>query len=501
MSYVLCFPAILFLLAPCAVVEVEENGASTAETKSAKRDRYLLLDERIVAQTKNAKLTIGKVEKHRSNPLFGEDKPWERRFDNLYANVIYDEQEKIYKCWYSPFVVDTSSKGMPIEERKRKPYKAPDNREMAICYATSTDGINWVKPELGLIEYDGSKANNILWRGIGARGEHWEGPHGTGIFKDLRDPDAGRRYKAFLKSDILSVAFSADGIRWGAAIARPTADSAGDTHNNAFWSPTLGKYVGITRDWGEPFGRQVSRTSSTDFLDWKKCDVVLEGLEEDLQTYAMPVFYHGGVYLGLVAIHAQEADRVWTELTWSPDTVKWHRVLPGTPLIPNTGMEGDYDWGCVYAAASPVFLEDEIRLYYGGSDGLHTSWRNGFFCLATLRPDGFAGYEQKDSGKAAEILTSAIDGNRGTLYLSADVRAGGSVQVELLDDQGARVASSVPLTKTVSDGKVAWKGAARRQGLFDEPIRLKFLLRSAKLYSFRLAGQLDVNTFPDYYTR
>ena len=40
-------------------------------------------------------------------------------------------------------------------------------------------------------------------------------------------------------------------------------------------------------------------------------------------------------------------------------------------------------------------------LYYGGSDGLHTSWRNGFFCLATLRPDGFAGYRATDAAGPA----------------------------------------------------------------------------------------------------
>ena len=100
----------------------------------------------------------------------------------------------------------------------------------------------------------------------------------------------------------------------------------------------------------------------------------------------MPIFYHGGVYLGLVAIHDQEEDRVWTELTWSPDTKEWHRILPGTPLIPNSEVEGEYDWGCAYPAAYPVFLEDEIRLYYGASDGLHGGWRNGFLSMATLRP-------------------------------------------------------------------------------------------------------------------
>ena len=51
--------------------------------------------------------------------------------------------------------------------------------------------------------------------------------------------------------------------------------------------------------------------------------------------------------------------------------------------------------------ATPVFLKNEIRLYYGGSDWLHTSWRNGFLCLATLRPDGFAGYEQDSKDRPA----------------------------------------------------------------------------------------------------
>jgi len=80
------------------------------------RDRYLLLDSRIVAGTENAQLVLGEVQKYEGNPLFEEDKPWEKRFDNLYANVTYDEEEEIYKCWYSPFIVDESAKGMTLQE-------------------------------------------------------------------------------------------------------------------------------------------------------------------------------------------------------------------------------------------------------------------------------------------------------------------------------------------------------------------------------------------------
>ncbi len=463
------------------------SGISADGAGAPGRDRYLLLDSRIIDNAENAKLTIGKVQKHSGNPLFEEDKPWEKRFDNLYANVIYDEQEKIYKCWYSPFIIDDSAKGMTIAQRKEVNYDPPREREMAICYATSEDGIKWVKPELGLVEYEGTKATNILWRGVGEGGELWEGPHGSGIFKDLRDPDPKRRYKAFLKADILSVAFSADGIHWGKAVTCPEADSAGDTHNNAFWAPTLGKYVGITREWGRPFGRQVARTSSTDFINWEKCEIVLEGLDDEHQTYAMPVFYHGGVYLGLVAIFNPETDRTWTELTWSADTETWHRVLPGTPLIPNTGKEGDYDWGCVYPAAYPVFLEDEIRLYYGGSDGKHGSWRNGFFCLATLRPDGFAGYVQVEKGEPASITTVPVVHRKRALRVSADVEENGSLKVRILDNGGNRIAESKPLAHSVTDAPIEWTDEFSMSRLSKRTVRLEFEFKGATVYSFSFA--------------
>ena len=118
----------------------------------------------------------------------------------------------------------------------------------------------------------------------------------------------------------------------------------------------------------------------------------------------MPVFHYCGVYLGLPTIFNIETGRAHVELTWSEDTINWHRVSPGTPLIANAEKKGDYDWGCVYAAAYPLFEEKEIRLYYGGSNNLHGGWSDGFFCLATLRPDGFAGYEPTSEDDKAILI-------------------------------------------------------------------------------------------------
>ena len=36
------------------------------------------------------------------------------------------------------------------------------------CYAESRDGIEWTRPHLGLVEFEGSKENNIIWDGVGS---------------------------------------------------------------------------------------------------------------------------------------------------------------------------------------------------------------------------------------------------------------------------------------------------------------------------------------------
>ena len=69
------------------------SAAPAGEDRPIECVRYLLLDARVVDSTENAELTLGTVHKDPRNPLFGEDKPWEPRFDNVYANVVYDEED------------------------------------------------------------------------------------------------------------------------------------------------------------------------------------------------------------------------------------------------------------------------------------------------------------------------------------------------------------------------------------------------------------------------
>jgi len=473
--------------------------------------KYLLLDSRVIKRSENCKLTLGKVTKSKNNPLFTEDKLWEPRFDNLYANIIFDtiNNQAYYRCWYSPFIIDYATS--KTKNKKKKPgsyikrlremnvkYGSKKSREMGICYAISKDGINWEKPSLNIVEFNDSKENNIVLRNN----------HGAGLFKDDFIEESNERYKLILADDnekSMFICTSNDGLKWSKPQACPNIEKVseetknlrikwnGDTHNNAIWAPTIEKYVLITRMWkltkdnnGKNIGiRIVGRSESLDYKTWTLTEPIFEGNEVHLQIYSMPIFEYYGIYLGLPAIFNVKTDTVQTELAWSPDTIKWYRICPGTALIPNSETKGDIDWGCIYAAKSPIILNNEIRLYYSGSDGPHTDWRKGYFCLATLRPDGFAGYKSVDDTLESSIITVPIPWNGDDLGLSADIDDGGYVKVTVLNENNNILGNGV-IEKTCMDEKLKITMKDPNSISLNTEVKFKFYLRNAILYSFSI---------------
>jgi hypothetical protein len=441
--------------------------------------KILLLDSTLIERSENIRIAVGRPGKFPGNPLFGEDRPWEPRFDNMYPNVIWDETDRLFKCWYNLLVVGVENWIGSTEARTRWLY-----RQWGECYAISQDGIHWEKPALDLLPYRGQASNILLHDVVGA-----------GVFRDGQEPNSKRRYKMFFVKPAVgdaqrtvAVAFSSDGVHWGESTALSNMKLDADTHNNAFWAPTLNRYVAITRDWnrnnpGEIKSvRLVARSESEDFERWSDPQVILRGSEDHLQVYAMPVFYYAGLYLGLPAIFNTRDDRVHVELAWSKDTVTWHRVDSGTPLIPNGKNKGDYDWGCVYPAASPILMKDEIRIYYAGFDGLHYGKRHGCLALATLRPDGFAAATPCDPVKEGKIVSVPVlfrDGDE--LLLTADTEPEGSVQVSLLNRDGREVARSGPMAGSFTARPVEWLAPIAR---VTGEVRLSFTLSRAWLYSY-----------------
>ena len=464
----------------------------------------LLLDPRNIASTQNAQLALGRVEKQAANPLFREEyfadppKPWEARLDNVYPSVIYDEEDGCFKCWYKSFIVDASSNQTPLAERPQVPYPG-GGREEGVLYATSSDGIHWRKPALGLIEFAGSRQNNIVM----SRAAH--GIHAGGVLKDPRDPDPARRYKFIhlnARAGQMASCFSADGLTWSPPVLWPGQDAVGDTHNNAIRLPGSGRYVCITRGWSEGAYRglrTVLRSESADFLSWSPPVEILRGADAQDQIYSMPIAAYGDLFIGLPAVFhkgdasAADWDTVDTELAISADTLNWRRICPGQALIPRGAgsyPDGDYDCGCVYAAA-PFVHGDKILLYYGGSNGLHNNWREGSFNLATLPLDRFAGYRSRDEQGRALLTTTALRLTGRDIRLNAEIEDGGDglIRAALVNDEGAALPGfSLEDCLPISAGEgglalpLRW-GEQALGTLAGKPFRLRLEFKAAAVYA------------------
>ncbi|MFH1264322.1 MAG: hypothetical protein ABIK89_01245, partial [Planctomycetota bacterium] len=194
------------------------------------------------------------------------DAPWEGTGSG-YHSVFRDGD--LYRMYYKAWHLDVS-------DGKLNSGVHP----LYCCYAESDDGIHWRKPELGLHEFDGSKANNIVIAG-GKIGNVNADPGHPAVFKDENPncpPDA--RYKAILRSagprGLLPFK-SPDGIHWSPMSDAPViTDGAFDSQNLAFWDPFRREYraywriftAGTTTEkvW-KPTGYRAIRTAtSPDFL-------------------------------------------------------------------------------------------------------------------------------------------------------------------------------------------------------------------------------------------
>lgn len=429
--------------------------------------KHLLLDSRIIAEVQNAKLKLGEVKKSKLNPLFNEDKPWEARFDNMYPNVIYDKNYKKFRCWYDIFMYDGASNDTPVLERKQTDNYKGYKRETALCYAESPDGINWVKPDLNLVSFEGNSANNILKREV----------HGAGIFYDTNplEKNENKRYKAFMLGNgtlmlgnDMCVSYSNDGIHWTEP-KRTNMEAQGDTHNNAFYDVYRGKYVAITR--GFDGQRTVLHSESDDFENWTPTKEIFRG-NVNHQIYSMPVFTYSGIYIGLPTIFHTGLndinidDTTTCELAWSYDTEHWERICPGEEFIPNGNnlmkypLGSDYDCGCIYAASSPIIDEanNRILIYYCGSNFKHTRFRESTLNLAEICIDGFACYESINESEAL-IITQPLVVTEDIFTYNAE----GTVKFEIFDMNDVKVENLVKGSK----------------------VRLKILFKG-KLYSFKI---------------
>ena len=197
------------------------------------------------------------------------------------------------------------------------------------CYAESDDGIHWRKPELGLHDFKGSKANNIVIPHGKMGNVNPDGGH-PAVFKDENPAaPADAKYKAIVRSNSqkgLLALKSADGLRWSPMADLPViTDGAFDSQNLAFWDMERGVYraywryftAGTTdeKNW-KPEGHRAIRTAtSKDFLHWEnQQDLGYEDSPSE-QLYTNQVKpYHRAPHL-LIALGRRQNVFCWSAIT------------------------------------------------------------------------------------------------------------------------------------------------------------------------------------------
>src|SRR6185437_2900040 len=131
----------LLLNSASLVVAGEESGPSAGQVLFAFDDHSIpLLD--------NLQLNLVAAEKYAGNPVVrrGPEGSVDYGQVGLYGTVIRDGNK--FRMWY----MASPERLQPGERQK---YWRP------MCYAESEDGMHWNKPELGLVEFNGNRRNNI----------------------------------------------------------------------------------------------------------------------------------------------------------------------------------------------------------------------------------------------------------------------------------------------------------------------------------------------------
>lgn len=251
-----------------------------------------------------------------------------------------------------------------------------------------------------------------------------------------------------------------------------------DIHNNhTNTKPCKGRDIGIQRSLPGKF-------------DWdtRQAPALVEQGSASAQLYSQITFPFHDVYLGIVMVFDAESKdgHVHCRLAWSTNASTWAWVdaggLLGREFIPH-GAEGAsptgnaFDSHICFAAASPVEVEGEVRVYYMGGNGPHNGARNSSLGLATLGLDRYAGLSNTGTSDAATFTTKAVKCTGATLLLSADVgSAGGQIKVGAVGAAGLGLDDAVAATANVTRSAVTFAGGKDFTSLVGKTVTLQIEL-------------------------
>lgn len=414
--------------------------------------------------------------------------PWEK-FGVSYMVAFQDGDQ--FRAWYR---VDAAEFGK-------------SNRRAMTAYAESDDGVHWRKPKLGIIEFEGSTANNLVWDG---------GPGNLAPFRD-DNPDCkpDERYKAVARSRDLHALVSPDGLHWKLADTGPiSTDRPFDSHNIAFWDAVTKQYVAYTRgvrkngDVGRGMNagfldgvRWVRRTTSRDFRTWTPLASIQTGdaPREEFYTNATIRYERAPDYLLMFPSRfasAREPKPGWkfgkgvNDITFlsSRDGIHFDRTFMEAFIRPGLD-QGNWHERSLYMERGVLLTSPtELSLYCMQNWRLPTVHIRRY----TLRPDGFVSVQGPYEG--GQLITRPLTFSGKQLGINFSTSAVGSVRVEVQDVDGNplpgfELKNSLEQFGDKLDHTIQWREHSDVSTLAGRVIRLRFVLSDADLYAFRFSNE------------
>ncbi len=458
-------------------VRGQEPGSGNSQAIDIGSRRELFVDQYLVERLDGVRLELHRP--MRREVVFRTDAPWEGN-GSCYQSVFRDGD--LFRMYYRG--------GHHVAS---KAYEREKNSWETLCLAESRDGIHWTRPELDIVEFQGSTKNNLILDSAMVS-EIGGSPAHTAAFKDT-NPDCSdeERYKIVIvgsKPRGLYLLVSADGVHFQLKSQQPfTTIGAFDSQNLMFWD-SVGK---VYREYHRQFDqgvRGIMTAASTDpsrfpeprWLEYPGA------VEQALYTNQIQPYYRAPhLYLATPTRfvpgrgNSPDYDRKDVNATdillmsSRAGSTSYDRLF--TEALIRPGLD-PARWGnrANYAALNLVPTgPDEISLYHRSGDRY------------VFRLDGFVAVH---AGSAeGQLLTKPITFTGRELVLNFSTGAVGGIRVELQSPAGEplRGFSLDDCTLEYGDSTervLRWKGGDLT-AIAGTPVRLRFALTECDLYSFR----------------
>ena len=473
----------------------------------------LMIDDHLI-DTMSDSLRLQMHKPVRRNVALITDKPWEGNACS-YSSVFQDGDR--HRMYFGAYQYEHA------DGKLLYPHK------QFTCYAESQDGIHWTKPKLGLVEFNGSDQNNIVLQHGSVPGIPIDPGH-IAVFKDSNPAcPADARYKAIVRSTQAKGLYalkSRDGFRF-TPVTRELVITDGyfDSQNLAFWDSVRGEYRAYFRDFhdgipGKDGIRGIKTATSKDFVQWTTPKWLIFPGAPDEQLYTNQITPYDRaphIFIGFpmryvdrgrvdstgklphpefrrqrAAIHPRYGSAVTDGLMMtSRDGLTFKRwgeaiIRPG-PSRTNSWVYGDniISWGILPTKSDLPRAPDELSIY--AIEGYWTG-KSQNFRRYSMRVDGFVSVRAPLGG--GEFVTKPIVFEGEKLVINYSTSAAGGIHVEIQDADGQPLKGYTQSDCHEIFGdeiqrEVEWQSTGKVAELSSRPVRLRFILKDADLFSFR----------------